>query len=87
MKGGKKPAAQGSKGKGKKNPRKKPAKKGAKKESTDSKGKEDSKKEDNNDPCKLTSGKLRLGNLSISCEKLGFSSQSSSYSHPPSPES
>ena len=83
MKGGKKPAAMGSKGKGKKNPKKRPTKKGAKKDSTDSKDKKDSKQEDDNPgPCKLTPGKLRLENLSIFCEKLGFHSESSTYSHP-----
>ena len=55
MKGGKKPAAMGSKGKGKKSPKERPANKRAKKNSAESKDKEDSKEKDkkSNDPCNL----------------------------------
>ena len=54
MKGAKKAAARGSKGKGKKNPRKKPDK-AAKTNSNDSKTQENSKEKGKkpNDPCKL----------------------------------
>ena len=82
-KGGKKPAAQGSKAKGKK-PRKRPVKKGAKQDSTDSKDKEgDSKTDSKNGPCKLTRD-AQTREFEIPSEKLGFSLQSSSHSHPPS---
>ena len=66
-KGGKKPAATGSKSKGKKNPKKRPNKKGAKKETADSK--EGSKEQDSKsiDPCKWIFYSITLSHPS-SCE-------------------
>ena len=73
---GKKPAAAGSKGKGKKNPKKRPNKKGAKKDSDDSKesSKEDKEKK-STDPCKWFSDSISFvlsSNVVSSHESCGY---------------
>ena len=80
---GKKPAAVGSKGKGKKNPKKRPNKKGAKKDSADSK--EGSKEQDSksSDPCKWIFDSITFSHPS-SCESCGCgASMDYSVSHIP----